>query len=204
MTPPIRVVLAEDQEIVRSALVALIELEDDLVVVGQAGRGDEAIAMVVALTPDVALLDVEMPGGDGLHVAAEVARRVPSCRSLILTALNKPGVLQRALQARATGFVVKHAPADELLAAIRAVAAGQRVVSPSLAVAALDVDPIRFTERELDVIRLLAAGASAKEIARRLALTEGTVRNYTSNMMTKTGARNRVDLVRIADDRGWI
>lgn len=200
---PIRILLAEDHEIVRAALVALIELEDDLQVVGQVGRGDDAVAMAVALEPDVALLDVDMPGGDGVQVTAELGRRVPRCRSLVLTALNKPGVLQRALRAGATGFVVKHAPADELLSAIRAIAAGQRVVSPSLAVAVLAGDAIPLTDREVDVVRLLAAGASAHEIARRLRLTEGTVRNYTSNMMTKTGARNRVDLVRIAGEQGW-
>lgn len=199
----IRIVLAEDQEIVRTALVSLLELEDDIEVIGQAGRGDDALKMIIALRPDVALLDVDMPGGDGLSVAAELSVRLPQCRSLILTALNKPGVLQRALHARASGFVVKHAPADELISAIRSVAAGQRVVSPSLAIAALD-DPYSPTPRELDVVRLLADGASAKEIARRLYLTEGTVRNYTSSLISKCGARNRVDLVRIADERGWI
>lgn len=199
----IRVFLAEDQVMVRSALVSLIELEDDLDVVGVAGRGDQAVDRIVELRPDVAVLDIDMPGIDGLAAAAQLAERVPGCAVLILTALNKPGMLQRALRANARGFVVKHAPAEQLLAAIRGVAAGQRVFDPTLAVAALEAD-IPVTQRELDVVRLVAEGASAREIAGRLFLSEGTVRNYTSSLINKCGARNRVDLVRIAADRGWL
>jgi two-component system response regulator DesR len=199
----IRVFLAEDQVMIRSALVSLIELEDDLDVVGVAGRGDYAVDRIVELRPDVAVLDIDMPGMDGLAAAAELADRVPRCAVLILTALNKPGMLQRALRANARGFVVKHAPAEQLLAAIRGVAAGQRIFDPTLAVAALEAD-IPVTQRELDVVRLVAEGASAREIAGRLFLSEGTVRNYTSSLINKCGARNRVDLVRIAFDRGWI
>lgn len=200
----IRVVLAEDQVMIRSALVSLIGLEDDLEVVGEAGDGDEALALVAALRPDVALLDIDMPGLDGLSACARIVETVPGCACLILTAMNKPGVLQRALRAKARGYIVKHAPAAELFDAIRAVAAGRRVVDTSLAVAALADDEIAITRRELDVVRLIAEGASARDIARRLHLTEGTVRNYTSNVMAKCGARNRVELVRIADDRGWV
>jgi two-component system response regulator DesR len=199
----IRVFLAEDQVMVRSALVSLIELEPDLSVVGVAGRGDQAVDRIAELRPDVAVLDIDMPGLDGLSAAELIRSRVPACAALILTALSKPGMLQRALQAGAKGYVVKHAPADELLAAIRGVAAGERVFDSALAVAALEED-VPVTQRELDVVRLVAEGASAREIAGRLFLSEGTVRNYTSNMINKCGARNRVDLVRIAFDRGWL
>ncbi|SDX65557.1 two-component system, NarL family, response regulator DesR [Amycolatopsis xylanica] len=199
----VRVFLAEDQVMVRSALVSLIELEPDLCVVGVAGRGDQAVERIAELRPDVAVLDIDMPGLDGLSAAEAVRTRVPGCAALILTALSKPGMLQRALQAGAKGYVVKHAPADELLAAIRGVAAGERVFDSALAVAALEED-VPVTQRELDVVRLVAEGASAREIAGRLFLSEGTVRNYTSNMINKCGARNRVDLVRIAFDRGWL
>ncbi|HEY3611999.1 MAG TPA: response regulator transcription factor, partial [Pseudonocardiaceae bacterium] len=154
-TAVIRVFLAEDQVMIRSALVSLIELESDLDVVGVAGRGDHAVERIVELRPDVAVLDIDMPGVDGLTAAAQLAERVPRCAALILTALNKPGMLQRALQANARGFVVKHAPAEQLLAAIRGVAAGQRVFDPALAVAVLEAD-IPVTQRELDVVRLVA------------------------------------------------
>jgi two-component system response regulator DesR len=194
-TSVIRVFLAEDQVMIRSALVSLIELESDLDVVGVAGRGDHAVERIVELRPDVAVLDIDMPGVDGLTAAAQLAERVPRCAALILTALNKPGMLQRALQA--------NAPAEQLLSAIRGVAAGQRVFDPALAVAVLEAD-IPVTQRELDVVRLVAEGASAREIAGRLFLSEGTVRNYTSSLINKCGARNRVDLVRIAFDRGWL
>lgn len=199
----IRIFLAEDQIMVRSALVSLIELEADLNVVGVAERGDRAVERIVELRPDVAVLDIDMPGLDGLSAADTIRTKVPGCAALILTALSKPGMLQRALQAGAKGYIVKHAPADELLAAIRGVAAGERVFDSALAVAALEGD-VLVTQRELDVVRLVAEGASAREIAGRLFLSEGTVRNYTSNMINKCGARNRVDLVRIAYDRGWL
>lgn len=188
---------------VRSALVSLIDLEDDLEVIGVAGRGDEAVDRIVESRPDIAVLDIDMPGVNGLAAAATLAERVPECAVLILTALNKPGMLQRALQAKARGFVVKYAPVEQLLAAIRGLAAGQRVFDPTLAVAALEAD-IPVSQRELDVVRLVAEGASAREIAGRLLLSEGVVRTYTSGLITKCGARNRVDLVRIAFDCGWL
>lgn len=199
----IRIFLAEDQMMIRSALVSLIELENDLEVVGVADDGEQAVARIAELLPDVAVLDIDMPGMDGLTAAGHVHERVPTCATLILTALNKPGMLQRALQANARGFVVKHAPAEHLLAAIRGVAEGQRVFDPALAVAAMGAD-IPVTQRELDVVRLVAEGASAREIADRLRLSEGTVRNYTASLINKCRARNRVDLVRIAHDRGWL
>lgn len=202
--PPIRILLAEDQTMVRSALISLIELEDDLEVVGEAGRGDEAVALVTRLRPDVAVLDIDMPELDGITACARIYEAVPECACLMLTALGKPGMLQRALRSHARGFIVKHAPADDLIDAIRAVAAGQRIVDPTLALAALEEERIPVTERELEVVRLIAQGASVKEIAVQLYLSDGTVRNYTSNLMAKCGVRNRVELVRIATDRGWV
>lgn len=201
---PIRIVLAEDQQMMRSALVSLLDLEDDLEVVGHTGRGDEAIELIVALRPDVAVLDIDMPGPDGLQVAARVAELVPECGSLIVTAIGKPGTLQRALRAKARGFIVKHAPAEDLFAAIRSVARGERVVDSFLAVAALEASTAEPTARELEVARLLAGGASARQIAAALHLSEGTVRNYTSNLMTKYGAQNRLDLIRMVREQGWV
>lgn len=202
--PAIRVVLAEDQTMVRSALISLIDLEDDLEVVGEAGQGDEAVTLVTKLRPDVAVLDVDLPGGDGITACAQIHEAVPECACLMLTALGKPGTLQRALRSHARGFIVKHAPAGELIDAIRAVAAGRRIVDPALAVAALEQERIPVTDRELQVLRLIAQGASVKEIALRLYLSDGTVRNYTSNLIAKCGVRNRVELIRIATDHGWI
>ena len=202
--PAIRIILAEDQTMVRSALISLIKLEDDLEVVGEAGQGDEAVTLVTRLRPDVAVLDIDMPGGDGITACAQIHDAVPECACLMLTALAKPGILQRALRSHARGFIVKHAPADELIGAIRAVAAGRRIVDPTLAVAALEQERIPVTDRELEVVRLIAQGASVKEIALRLYLSDGTVRNYTSNLMAKCGVRNRVELVRIATDHGWV
>ncbi len=208
MTSPgdttIRVFVAEDHTMMRSALISLLELETDLEVVGHSGRGDEALDQIVALRPDVALLDISMPGLDGLQVAAEVAERAPDCKTIILTAVGKPGELQQALHAKARGFILKHAPAEDLFNAIRSVFRGERAVDSVLAVAALDADSSAPTPREADVLRLIAGGASARQVAEALHLSEGTVRNYTSNLMARCAARNRVDLVRIARDRGWV
>jgi two-component system, NarL family, response regulator DesR len=202
--PAIRVFVADDHTMMRSALITLLELEDDLEVVGHSGRGDDAVDQIVALQPDVALLDITMPGLDGLQVAVQVAERAPECKTVILTAVGKPGELQQALRAKARGFILKHAPAEDLFAAIRSVFRGERVVDSVLAVAALDADSSAPTPREADVLRLIAGGASARQIAEALHLSEGTVRNYTSNLMARCAARNRVDLVRIARDRGWV
>ncbi len=200
----ITVLLAEDHLMIRSALRSLVNAEPDLCVVAECGRGDEAVALVASRQPDVAVLDLEMPVLDGLAACEAIVQSHSSCRCLALTALNKPGGLQRALRAGACGYIVKHAPAEELLRAIRSVAAGQRVVDASLAVAALEVQNALVTQRELDVVRLLAEGTSDREIARRLHLSHGTVRNYVSNVMAKVGARNRVDLVRIGVEYGWL
>lgn len=200
----ITIVIAEDQEMVRAALVSLIEEEPDLTVVGECGRGDDAVRLVAATRPDVAVLDIDMFGLDGIEACAAISASSTECGCLLLTALNKPGLLQRALRAGARGFVVKYAPTQELLDGIRTVAAGRRAIDPSLAVAALGSRDLGVTQRELDVVMLVSEGASDREIARRLHLSSGTVRNYISAVMAKVDARNRVDLVRIGIRDGWL
>src|SRR5579884_3955606 len=174
----IRVLLAEDQAMTRGALAALLGLAGDIEVVAQVGRGDEVVPAALASRPDVALLDIEMPGGDGLTVAAELRRRLPSCRALILTTFGRPGYLRRAMESGVVGFLVKDAPASELATAIRRAMAGERVIDPTLAAAALTEGNNPLTEREREVLAAAAPGASVAEIADRLALSEGTVRNY--------------------------
>lgn len=200
----IRLLLADDQALVREALCALLALEDDFEVVASVGRGDEVVAAAREHRPDVALLDIEMPGLDGLSAAAVLAAQVPDCRVVMLTTFGRAGYLRRAMEAGAAGFVVKDAPADVLAAAIRRVHAGERVVDPALAVATLAAGESPLTARERDVLITARKGATIAEIAARLYLSEGTVRNYVSAAITKTGARNRVDAVRIADERGWL
>jgi two-component system response regulator DesR len=200
----IRVLLAEDQGMMRGALATLLELEDDLDVVGLLARGDEVVDACVRLTPDVAVLDIEMPGRSGLDAAAELATAVPSCRVLIVTTFGRPGYLRRAMDAGARGFVVKDSPPAELAAAIRRVAAGEVVLDPTLAVASLGAGPSPLTERERDVLAAGADGASVAQIADVLALSGGTVRNYLSSAIGKTGARNRTEAARIARDNGWL
>jgi two-component system response regulator DesR len=200
----IRLLLADDQELVRQALCALLALEDDFEVVASVGRGDEVVDAARAHRPDVALLDIEMPGLDGLAAAAVLAAQVPDCRVVMLTTFGRAGYLRRAMEAGAAGFVVKDAPAEVLAAAIRRVRAGERVVDPALAVATLAAGESPLTARERDVLITARTGATVAEIAARLYLSEGTVRNYVSAAITKTGARNRVEAVRIADERGWL
>ncbi|SFW83062.1 response regulator [Amycolatopsis australiensis] len=200
----IRLLLADDQELVRQALCALLALEDDFEVVASVGRGDEVAAAAREHRPDVALLDIEMPGLDGLAAAAVLAAQVPDCRVVMLTTFGRAGYLRRAMEAGAAGFVVKDAPADVLADAIRRVRAGERVVDPALAVATLAAGESPLTARERDVLITARTGATVAEIAARLYLSEGTVRNYVSAAITKTGARNRVEAVRIADERGWL
>jgi two-component system response regulator DesR len=200
----IRLLLADDQELVRQALCALLALEDDFEVVASVGRGDEVVAAARAHRPDVALLDIEMPGLDGLAAAAVLAAQVPDCRVVMLTTFGRAGYLRRAMEAGAAGFVVKDAPADVLADAIRRVHGGERVVDPALAVATLAAGESPLTARERDVLITARTGATVAEIASRLYLSEGTVRNYVSAAITKTGARNRVEAVRIADERGWL
>ena len=200
----IRLLVADDQMLVRSALVALLELEPDFTVVADVGRGDEVVAAAKASAPDVALLDIEMPGLDGLAVAGALAAEVPSCHVMIVTTFGRAGYLRRAMEAGALGFVVKDAPPEQLADAIRRVAAGLRVVDPQLAAATLAGGPSVLTPRERDVLVGARDGATVADIAERLFLSDGTVRNYLSSAIAKTGARNRIEAVRVADERGWL
>jgi two-component system response regulator DesR len=200
----IRILLADDQALVRSALAALLELEDDFDVVAQVGRGDEVVAAARDRHPDVALLDIEMPGLDGLAAAAALTQEVPACRVIIVTTFGRPGYLRRAMESGALGFVVKDAPAEQLADAIRRVSRGLRVVDPALAAATLAGGVSPLTGRERDVLVAARDGATVADIAGRLFLSEGTVRNYLSAAIAKTGVRNRVEAVRVADERGWL
>ncbi len=200
----IRLLLADDQELVRSALRALLDLEEDFEIVASVGRGDEVTDAAKEHHPDVALLDIEMPGLDGLAAAAVLADQVPSCRVVILTTFGRAGYLRRAMEAGAVGFVVKDAPAEVLAAAIRRVMAGERVVDPQLAAATLATGDSPLTPRERDVLSVARSGASVTDIAATLYLSEGTVRNYLSAAIAKTSARNRLDALRVADERGWL
>ncbi|MFD9946356.1 DNA-binding response regulator [Nonomuraea sp. NPDC059023] len=201
----IRVLLAEDQHVIRGALVALLGLEDDLEIVEAVESGEAAVAAALVHRPDVAVLDVDMPGAiDGLDAAATIRDKLPSCRTLMLTGYGKPGHLRRALASQVDGFLLKTAPPEELTAAIRTVAGGGRVLDPSLAVTAWDLADNPLTQREVDVLRLVAGGAEATEVAQRLHLTAGTVRNYLTAIVAKLNARNRTDAVRIASESGWI
>jgi two-component system, NarL family, response regulator DesR len=200
----IRILIAEDQSMVRGALAALLALEPDLEVVAEVSAGDQVLAAAREHRPDIALLDIEMPGMDGIEAAAALRRELPDCTPLILTTFGRPAYLRRAIEAGAAGFLVKDAPAERLANAIRRAAAGERVVDPELAAAALADGDTRLTPREQGVLEASAAGAPISEIAERLHLSEGTVRNYLSAAIGKTGARNRVEALRIARERGWL
>lgn len=200
----IRVLLAEDQEMVRGALQALLSVESDIEIVADVGRGDAVIAAALRTRPDVALLDIEMPGGDGIGAARALREQLPSCRSLILTTFGRPGFLRRALESGAAGFLLKDAPAKELASAIRRCAAGERVIDPALAAAALADGASPLSERERQVLAACAGGATVAEVARTLFLSEGTVRNYLSASIQKLGVRNHAEAARIAQDMGWL
>ncbi|GAA4213569.1 response regulator transcription factor [Actinocatenispora rupis] len=200
----IRLLLAEDQHLVRGALSALLGLEADMTVVAEAADGAEAVTAAVEYRPDVALLDIEMPVLTGIDATAEIRRAAPEVRVLILTTFGRPGYLRRAMDAGARGFVVKDAPAADLAAAVRRVAAGEIVLDPSLAVASLGSGPSPLTDRERDVLRAAEGGASVADIAATLALSAGTVRNYLSSAIGKTAARNRTEAARIAHHNGWL
>ena len=200
----IRILLADDQALIRTALAALLQLDDDFEVVAQVGRGDEVVAAAIAAKPDVALLDIEMPGIDGLAAAATLRTEVPSCRVLMVTTFGRPGYLRRAMEAGAAGFVVKDTPAEQLADAVRRVAAGEHVVDPALAAATLAGGTSPLTARERDVLVAARDGATVADIAKRLFLSEGTVRNYLSGAIAKCQVRNRVEAVRLADERGWL
>jgi two-component system response regulator DesR len=200
----IRVLLAEDQAMVRGALAALLALEADIEIVGEAARGDTVVSAALETRPDVALVDIEMPGGDGLSAAAALTEQLPSCRTIILTTFGRTGYLKRAMESGAVGFLLKDAPAAELAAAIRRVMNGERVVDSALAVSALSERGNPLTERERDVLSASADGATIRDLAAKLYLSEGTVRNYLSTAIQKLGSRNRVEAARLAEQKGWL
>lgn len=201
----LRVVIADDQAMIRGALATLLDLEDDIHVIGQAGNGREAIEAVArAGDVDVVLMDIEMPGLDGITACEALLSRFPATRVLVLTTFGRPGYLQRALDAGASGFIVKDAPSTQLAAAVRKVACGGRVIDPELAVASLTLGSSPLTDREVEVLRAVAGGGTLADIARELRLGQGTVRNHVSSAITKTGARTRAEAVRIATEAGWL
>jgi two-component system response regulator DesR len=200
----IRLLLADDQALVRGALAALLDLEPDLDVVAEVGNGDEVVPAARRHTPDVALLDVEMPGLDGIEATRAVKAAVPGIRVLIVTTFGRPGYLRRALRAGADGFVVKDTPARQLADAVRRVHAGLRVVDPVLAADSLVAGDSPLTAREADVLRAARDGASVATVAGRLFLSEGTVRNHLSAAIGKTGSANRAEAVRVAEQNGWL
>jgi two-component system response regulator DesR len=200
----IRVLLAEDQAMVRGALAALLTLEGDIEIVAEVGRGDEVLPSALVAKPDVALLDIEMPGCDGITAAAALHAQLPSCRVLILTTFGRPGYLRKAMESGVVGFLLKDAPSVQLATAIRRAVAGERVVDPTLAMAALSEGNNPLTERERDVLAAATSGASISEIAASLFLSEGTVRNYLSVAIQKLGAHNRVEAAHIAEEKGWL
>ncbi|MCZ4120055.1 response regulator transcription factor [Streptomyces sp. H39-S7] len=200
----VRVLLADDQSMVREALATLLGLEDDIEVVAQVARGDEVLAAARAHRPDVALLDIEMPGLTGIEAAARLRQALPDIRIVIVTTFGRPGYLRRAMESGAEAFLVKDAPASQLADAVRRVLRGERVIDPTLAAAALADGADPLTARERDVLRAAADGSVNAEVARSLRLSEGTVRNYLSTAIQKTGARNRAEAVRIAREKGWL
>ncbi|CRK55069.1 putative two-component system response regulator [Alloactinosynnema sp. L-07] len=200
----IRVLLAEDMHMVRGALVALLNLEEDIEVVAEVAEGDKIVPTALQCSPDVAIIDIDLPGKDGLTAAVELHAELPSCRTLILTSLGRPATVRRALAAKVNGFMLKDAPADKLANAARRVAAGERVVDSQLALAAWDMPDCPLTDRETEILRLAADGLDAQQIAGRLFLSPGTVRNYLASIVTKLNARNRVDAIRIAREAGWL
>ncbi len=200
----IRVLLAEDQAMVRGALASLLELEHDIEVVAQVGRGDEVVAASAASRPDVALLDIEMPGLSGLDAAAALHVVQPSVRILILTTFGRPGYLRRAMEEGASGFLLKDAPAAELARAIRRAVAGERIVDPGLAAAALSEGENPLTPREREVLAAARTSGTVAELAETLHLSHGTARNHLSSIMQKLGARSRLEAIRAAEEKGWL
>ncbi|MBT8160079.1 MULTISPECIES: response regulator [Arthrobacter] len=200
----IRLVIADDQALVRGALAALLGLEPDIEVVAELGDGTGVAAAVVEHSADVAMLDVEMPGLDGISAAAAVRRAAPSCSVLMVTTFGRPGYLKRAMLAGASGFVVKDTPARQLAEAVRKVHQGLRVVDPALAAESLTAGDSPLTDREAEVLKAASDGGTVANIAKAAMLSEGTVRNYLSAAMAKTGGRTRAEAVRIAQDNGWL
>lgn len=204
MSSTIRVLVADDQALIRGAFVALLNLHPDIEVVADVGRGDEVVPAAVQHRPDVVLLDVQMPGMDGLAAAASLVEQLPRCRVIMLTTFGRPGYLRRAMEAGATGFLVKDAPPEQLADAVRRVYAGLRVVDPELAAETLTLGSSPLTGRERDVLVAATEGGTVAQIAARLFLSEGTVRNHLSAVIGKTGAGTRAEAVRVATERGWL
>ncbi|MFC0547544.1 response regulator transcription factor [Kutzneria chonburiensis] len=200
----IRVLLADDQALVRGALAAMLSIESDIEVVAEVGSGDEVVPAARRTSPDVALLDVQMPGKDGLTAAAELRKAMPGCRVVVCTTFGRPGYLSRAMAAGAAGFVVKDAPPEQLVEAVRRVHAGLRVVDPALAAESLASGASPLTEREREVLLAASDGGTVSDVARTLHLSEGTVRNHLSSAIGKTGARTRAEAARLAEERGWL
>ncbi|MER5205256.1 response regulator transcription factor [Streptomyces sp. NPDC002825] len=200
----IRLLLAEDQGMMRGALALLLGMEHDIEVVAQVGRGDEIVDAALVARPDVALLDIELPGRSGLDAAADLRDEVPECRVLILTTFGRPGYLRRAMEAGAAGFLVKDGPVEDLAEAVRQVLRGETVIDPALAAAALSAGPNPLTGRERDALAASVDGATIADIAASLHLSESTVRNYLSSAIGKTGTRNRMEAVRAARRQGWL
>jgi two-component system, NarL family, response regulator DesR len=200
----IRIIVAEDQAMIRGALIALLSGDREMEVVAEAGTGEAAVAEALRTLPDIALLDLEMPGKDGFWAAGELREKVPSCRVVILTVFGRPGYLRRAVDHGVAGFLLKDAPPGDLTQAIRRVAAGETVIDPKLALAALAEGTSPLTPRERDVLALSVRGTSVDEIARSLHLTNGTVRSYLSIAIQKLNAKNRIEAARTAEEKGWL
>lgn len=200
----LKILLAEDVAMVRGALVALIELEPDLKVVAAIENGAEIVPTALTCRPDIAIIDIDLPGLDGLSAAAELHEVMPECKTLILTNLGRAGTLRRALAAHVSGYMLKDAPPEQLATAIRNVAAGRRVIDPQLALSTWEGSQNPLSPREHEVLRRAAQGAEPGEIASELHLSVGTVRNYLTTIVVKLNARNRVDAIKTAYDLGWL
>jgi len=200
----LKIMIAEDVHMVRGALTALLDMEFDMSVVAQVSRGDEIVPAALRTRPDIAILDVDLPVLDGLSAAQELHTRLPSCRTLILTGMGRPGTMRRALSVSVSGFLLKDSPYERLVQAVREVASGRRIVDPQLALSAWDIGENPLSGREIQVLRLAAGGAEPPEIAATMHVSVGTVRNYLTKVVTKLNARNRVDAIRIATGAGWI
>jgi two-component system response regulator DesR len=200
----IKVLLAEDMHMVRGALVALLNLESDIEVVAEVSSGDQILPAAKAAQPDVAVIDIDLPGKDGLSAAVEIHESLPDVHTLILTSLGRPGTVRRALDAKVNGFLLKDSPSDKLANAVRSVAIGRRVIDSELALAAWETDDCPLTPREIEILSLAARGRNVADIAAELFLSAGTVRNYLAAVVTKLNARNRVHAIRIATEAEWL
>jgi len=200
----IRVLLAEDQQMFRTAVRRLLELEGDIEVVAEVARGDELVSAALTTRPDVAVVDIEMPGQDGISAALELAQSLPNCRTLILTMYGRPGFVQRAMEGGVSGFVLKDAPVEVLANAIRRCAAGEEVIDPALAARALRAASCPLSSREREILAACADGLSTAELATRLWLSEGTIRNRVSEILGKLGVRSRAEAVQLAIEKGWL